>query len=191
MLLTTDSKQQAFFRIKKFHVRILYIKRAIIGGWDLASDTPILLLNFSQANCVWACEICKTGFLSMNNFFKFSNFMWNEIITKSFRPTVLYINLGQIYNIQPCCNTYDPFVPFFVCVPGVLVPGQADRHKGLSWMTGEEYLLPTLFWYGHLLLHAHNKMSISEKKLHVNLTLIVLSKTNFQLQLTGAVQLPA
>ena len=37
MLLTTDSKQQAFFRIKKFHVRILYIKRAIIGGWDLAS----------------------------------------------------------------------------------------------------------------------------------------------------------
>ena len=113
------------------------------------------------------------------SFFKFSNFMWNEIITKSFRPTVLYINLGQIYNIQPCCNTYDPFVPFFVRVPGVLVPGQADRHKGLSWMTGEEYLLPTLFWYGHLLLHAHNKMSISEKKLHVNLTLIVLSKTIF------------
>ena len=95
--VTADSKQPDFFRIKNFHVRILYIKRAIIGGWDLASDTPILLLNFSQANCVWACEICKTRFLSI--FFNLAILCEMKFLQSLFDQQ--YINVGQIYHIQP------------------------------------------------------------------------------------------
>ena len=83
--------------------------------------------------------------------------MWNEIFTKSFRPTVHKCGANLSYpTSRPSWNTYDPYVPFFVRVPGVLVLWVAPVYDDVSLLQQRDQLVdewvhggPCLHQYHH------------------------------------------